>query len=475
MYCACQFGKARKKSHREDISNITASDTVPGQGISANQLEAGFPGRIPTTRGLPAPKRYKFVNLWVDHYSRYIYPTFHATKKLKELLASKREFELFAQRHGVALASIRADNGVYASTIFHADCKEKGKNLSFCAVGGHWQNGVVEHAICVTMQTPQTILLHAMSQGTVNEEFWTFAVRHACTFHNASIHLDTGQSPHHMFMGLVAPWKLEDSHVFKSTAFVLDKHLQDGDSLHKWKAHSWLGVYIRPSLVHAGNVPVIYNPLTTHVSPQFHVVHDNQFTSVLCSSSTLSDEFYQQLYEEAKWLDTPVLASSADNIYTFDAYWSTPPLSKQKSKICSKYKKNIASHDISELNMNAATKKLNRMNEHQIESQTSRRISNAATTMEPVKMFERLREYQDTAEPVKYNSVHVHTCSTELEKWKTDHRVTAAIQQLVDPSDTFPELPESLSPDSNPSLNPLSYAHIAQTGTQVNVPRGCTF
>jgi hypothetical protein len=82
MCCACQFGKSRKKLHQEDISNITASHTAPGQGISADQLEAGFPGCILTT---PTPKWYKFVNLWVDHYSRY------------ELLASKREFELFAQ------------------------------------------------------------------------------------------------------------------------------------------------------------------------------------------------------------------------------------------------------------------------------------------------------------------------------------------------------------------------------------------
>jgi hypothetical protein len=112
LSCACQYGKAKKKSHSGNTSSITASHIAPGQGISAAQLEAGYPGCIPTTHGLPTPKQYKLINLWVDHYSRYIYPTFHATKELKELLASKQEFELFAKRHGVALDAIRAHNGV---------------------------------------------------------------------------------------------------------------------------------------------------------------------------------------------------------------------------------------------------------------------------------------------------------------------------------------------------------------------------
>jgi hypothetical protein len=60
---------------------------------------------------------------------------------------------------------------------------------------------------------------------------------------------------------------MEDFRVFGSPTFVLDKKLQDGDSLSKWKARSWIGIYVGHSLVHSGNVPVIYNPRTTHISP----------------------------------------------------------------------------------------------------------------------------------------------------------------------------------------------------------------
>ena len=95
---ACQFGKGHNKSHTVPIGSINDGSTSPGQQVSADQMEAGYPGRILTTRGLPTPKQYKFINMWVDNYTKYIYLTFHKTKDLASMLASKREAEMFATK-----------------------------------------------------------------------------------------------------------------------------------------------------------------------------------------------------------------------------------------------------------------------------------------------------------------------------------------------------------------------------------------
>jgi len=248
------------------------------------------------------------------------------------MMASKRDFEMFAAKYAVNVQAIHANNGVNASGGFRADCEAKGHGLNFCAVGGHWQNGIDKRHIGHITCTAQTLLLHAMASwpGTVTEEFWTFAVHHVCTFHNASIRSDTGQSPHHMFTGVPAPRRLEVFWIFGSPVFVLEKRLQDGDTLQKWKSGCWLGIYVGQSLLHAGNVPIIYNPITMHVLPQFHIVHDDQFMTVSCPLATMTKEFFQSLYDKATWFYESPAKASLEDLNTFDTYWSGPTLMQHK-------------------------------------------------------------------------------------------------------------------------------------------------
>jgi hypothetical protein len=213
--------------------------------MSTDQMEAGYPGKMMTTRGLPSPLRYKYCNIWIDH-AKFIFPMFHITKEASEMLISKKCFEDFAQCFGVQMRNIRAGNGVYAAASFQQACSDKQQNLTFCATGGHWQNGLAERHTGTITNTARTLLLHAMERwpAIITEDFWPFTVRHACTFHNASIRSDTRKSPHRMFTGEEAPWRLENFRVFGSPVYVLSKKLQDGDVLQKWKHRSWLGVYV---------------------------------------------------------------------------------------------------------------------------------------------------------------------------------------------------------------------------------------
>jgi hypothetical protein len=247
----------------------------------------------------------------------------HETKKAEELLKSKLEFEDYAARFGVNIKSIRADNGIYTAKVIQDSCKQKQQHLSFCAVGAYWQNGIAERFIGSIVQRSRTILLHAMAKwpSIITEDMWPFAIRHMVCCHNATVRRGKTDTPYQLFTGQDSPWSLPDFRVFGCPVYVLHKRLQDGDNLNKWKSRSWQGVYIGPSSCHANNVPLIYNPATTHISPQFHVVYDEGFTSITSIPSHMEDNLMRKLFEKAYWTYDHANNNSADT-YDFHTFWS---------------------------------------------------------------------------------------------------------------------------------------------------------
>ena len=326
---ACQFGKAHKKSHLADVGSITNTHLAPGDGCSTDGMEAGTPGRIFSTSGSPSPRRYKYVTFWVDHYSRYVHITMHETKKAEELLGSKNDFEDFASRHGVRIKNIRADNGVYTAKTIQASCLKNQQNLSFCA----------ERFIGTIVEWARTILLHAMSKwpDTITEDFWPFALRYMVMFHNSTLCCDKSASPYELFTGQKPTWSLADFRVFGCPSYVLHKRLQDGDHFGKWQARSWRGIYVGPSAQHASNIPLIYNPQSTHVTTQFHVVFDEGFTSLTHLPTSDHDTLMEKLFQNASWMH-PEYSDSSSNFYNFDSFWEPPigptpaPLTRRKRK-----------------------------------------------------------------------------------------------------------------------------------------------
>ena len=48
----------------------------------------------------------------------------------------------------------------------------------------------------------------------------------------------------------------------------------------KWDPKARVGIYLGHSPCHAGSVALVLNPRTLHVSPQYHVVFDDNFSTV---------------------------------------------------------------------------------------------------------------------------------------------------------------------------------------------------
>jgi hypothetical protein len=148
--------------------------------------------------------------------SSFVYFTFHSSKAATELVKSKIEFEQYASRFNVKIENIRADNGIYTAQLFRDSCMKNQQNLTFCAVGAHWQNGTAEQFIGTVTQRARTILLHAMAKwpSVISEEMWPFALRHAVNFHNSSLRKDSSLSPYEAFTGQTSPWLVKDFRVF---------------------------------------------------------------------------------------------------------------------------------------------------------------------------------------------------------------------------------------------------------------------
>jgi len=133
--------------------------------------------------------------LWVDHFSRFLFGHLQEDKGAKAALESKINFEKFAKQYGHfakqyghTIRHIHSDNGVFRSKAFIDAMDESNQTHSFCGVGAHWQNGMVERYIGVISTHARTMLLHVMSNlpATVTAEFWSFSFLHAINIHNVT-------------------------------------------------------------------------------------------------------------------------------------------------------------------------------------------------------------------------------------------------------------------------------------------------
>ena len=82
--------------------------------------------------------------------------------------------------------------------------------------------------------------------------------------------------------------------MFGSPSYVLDPRLQDGKKIPKWEPRSRKGQFLGFSKEHASTVGLIQNIRTGFISPQYHVVFDEEFTTVTSESTMDLSE---------KWID----------------------------------------------------------------------------------------------------------------------------------------------------------------------------
>ncbi len=86
--------------------------------------------------------------------------------------------------------------------------------------------------------------------------------------------------------------------------YILDSRLHNTGSIGppKWEPRSNIRVYLGHSPFHAGSVALVYNPSTGHVSPQYHVVADDDFTTVPCMEAGTIPPHWSDLLQSSSEL-----------------------------------------------------------------------------------------------------------------------------------------------------------------------------
>ncbi|KAI2488975.1 hypothetical protein MHU86_25627 [Fragilaria crotonensis] len=162
--------------------------------------------------------------------------------------------------------------------------------MRFAGVGAHHHNGIAERNIRTLMAIARTMMLHAAIHwpAIADATLWPLAVNHVVFLVNHVPNLRTGLCPADLFTK--TRWeqrKLNNLHVWGCPVYVLDKMISDGKKLPRWTPRSTRTINMGFSPKHAITVPIVLNPQTGYITPQFHVVFDDWFATVPASVDDL--------------------------------------------------------------------------------------------------------------------------------------------------------------------------------------------
>ena len=265
-----------------------------GDMVSMDQYICKTPGRLFHTKGKERlSKRFMGGIIFVNHKSGFAREYHQVSLRVGDTLQGKHLFEKFANEYGVKLKSFRADNQPFAAKEFLEDLDLQDQTITFSGVGAHHANGVAERTLKTITTWARSMMMHQLLHwpARFRADYWPFAMTHAVYLWNHLPKRRNGLTPFELFSSCKQTDHndLLRARVWGCPVYVLDPKLQDGKKLPKWTKRSHLGMYVGVSQVHSSTVGLVLNLQTGHVSPQYHLVFDEQFTTV---PGNLTDEVF---------------------------------------------------------------------------------------------------------------------------------------------------------------------------------------
>jgi hypothetical protein len=304
---ACQYAKQKRKTadssveikNKELEGALTRDDLNPGDKVSCDQYMSPSKGRLIHTKGLESTsKQYVGGTIFIDHATNFLFTNHQVNLTAASTVESKHKCESKFDEFGVQIKQFTADNHPFRSAAWTSDCAvQRQLPTKHSGVGAHHQV-LAERQIQTTFNWSRANLLHFVlhwpQMAKNRDNLWPFAVDYAVYMHNNLPIRDMRFSPIEKFTGTTFDNynHLTRAHVFGCPVYVLDPRLQDSKKIPKWSMRSRRGIYLGVSKQHSSTVHLVLNPETGAISPQYHCIFDDTFSTVWSDGN-----FDQNLWE----------------------------------------------------------------------------------------------------------------------------------------------------------------------------------
>ncbi len=261
-----------------------------GVFVSTDQFICRTPGRLPKGYGREsADRRFQGGTIYKDAASGLIWVENQVSLGANETVMGKSCFEQWLW--DMAYAEVKhyhGNDGIFSAEEYCLECKEKGQSQSSSGVGVQHQNARAERAIQTIMFMAHSFMVHSSlhwtDQGSDDILLWPFAVKHAVWIYSRVPNRQSGLTPLELLMKSKADHRdLLCAHLWECPAIVLEPQLQNDKKLPKWNRCARVGQFLGYSDKHSSLVANVRHLSTGYVSPQFHVVFDVLFETVVCT------------------------------------------------------------------------------------------------------------------------------------------------------------------------------------------------
>jgi hypothetical protein len=161
-------------------------------------------GRLFTSKGkTPNENMFSGGCIFVDHATIHIHIEFQKRINSHKKVVGKQAYESMCLDYGAIPQSYLSDNDTaFTSHAFELHLENFSQNIRFASAGTHHHNGHAKCAIRTVMSIACTMMLHATIHlpNMANPRLLPMAVQHAVFIYNHMPTLESGLSPHDLFL-----------------------------------------------------------------------------------------------------------------------------------------------------------------------------------------------------------------------------------------------------------------------------------